>query len=232
MVPEPSGHPTDAARCGTLRRVPAPPISAGTDRHGLVPARSGRPGTAPPADGRTATGWFRRVPAACDNRRPSSGIMSSMTRDELLLAALAAGDASTAALVRLTGLMERTCRYGLRHLIAEGYAWSPERGTWRLTEAGRAVAWALPGLPAAGRSAVEAVALPAGAGGMPTAAETAGLSPPPERSSGMPASLGWGLAGLIAVVALAIARRLPTPPPEAPPSAPIPTGWPYSGWQG
>ena len=71
-----------------------------------------------------------------------------MTRDELLLAALAEGEASTATLSQHTGLRERTCRYGLRRLIAEGYAWSPARGTWRLTGRGRTIAVELGPLPA------------------------------------------------------------------------------------
>lgn len=79
-----------------------------------------------------------------------------MTRDELLLAALAEGDASTVTLRRLTGLGEHTCRSGVRHLIDEGYAWSPERGTYRLTRRGRAIAAELGPLPPAG--AIEAAA--------------------------------------------------------------------------
>jgi DNA-binding IclR family transcriptional regulator len=63
-----------------------------------------------------------------------------MTRDELLLTVLTEGDASTDTLSRRTGLGERTCRYGLRHLITEGYAWSPARGTYRLTGRGRTIA--------------------------------------------------------------------------------------------
>jgi DNA-binding IclR family transcriptional regulator len=70
-----------------------------------------------------------------------------MTRDELLLARLAEGETWTAALSRRTGLGERTCRYGLRHLIDEGYAWSPERGRYRLTGRGRAIAAELGPLP-------------------------------------------------------------------------------------
>ena len=70
-----------------------------------------------------------------------------MTRDELLLAALSVGEASTATLSRCIGLGERTCRSGLRHLIAEGYAWSPERGTYRLTGRGRTIAAELGPLP-------------------------------------------------------------------------------------
>lgn len=66
--------------------------------------------------------------------------MCAMTRDELLLAALATGDTSTAALARATGLSERTCRYGLTHLVKTGRVWSPERGRWRLTDAGRMIA--------------------------------------------------------------------------------------------
>ncbi len=86
-----------------------------------------------------------------------------MTRDELLLATLAEGAASTATVSRLTGLGERTCRYGLRHLIAEGCVWSPERGRYRLTARGRAIAAEL-GPP----SPVRAVAQDAG----PTSAGT------------------------------------------------------------
>lgn len=149
-----------------------------------------------------------------------------MARDELILTALAAGDASTAELAQVTGLTERTCRNGLRHLIAEGYAWSPRRGRWRLTEAGRAIALELPGLPATGRSSVEEAALPVARAGTPTTKETEKRPPPPE-DLGMPASLGWTLAALVAVAAVAMARRGPNPPPETPPSAPIPTVWPY-----
>ncbi|MGD0861777.1 MAG: hypothetical protein ABSA21_03335 [Candidatus Limnocylindrales bacterium] len=63
-----------------------------------------------------------------------------MTRDELLLAALARGQSSTVALAYETGLGERTCRYGLRHLIGADYVWSPERGLYRLTARGRTIA--------------------------------------------------------------------------------------------
>jgi DNA-binding IclR family transcriptional regulator len=70
-----------------------------------------------------------------------------MTRNELLLAALAEGERSTAELCQRTGLGERTCRNGLRHLISEGYAWSPERGSYRLTSRGRAIASELGPVP-------------------------------------------------------------------------------------
>ena len=70
-----------------------------------------------------------------------------MTRDELLLSALAEGDASTATLSQRTGLGERTCRAGLHHLIDEGYAWSPTRGAYRLTGRGRTIAAELGPLP-------------------------------------------------------------------------------------
>lgn len=63
-----------------------------------------------------------------------------MTRDELLLSALARGESSTVALANETGLGERTCRYGLRHLIGAEHVWSPERGHYRLTARGRTIA--------------------------------------------------------------------------------------------
>lgn len=153
-----------------------------------------------------------------------------MTRNELLLAALAAGATSTAALVRATGVGERSCRYGLSHLVAAGYAWSPERGRWRLTEAGRAIAATLPGLPAAGPPDAASVVLPAGEGGTATGAKTTELAPPPEKPSGTPASFWWTLAGIAAAVVLALARRSATSPPPPPPSTP-PTIWPYDGWR-
>jgi hypothetical protein len=57
---------------------------------------------------------------------------------------LLAGDRSTIELARATGFSERACRYGLRHLIDEGYVWSPERGRYRLTARGRAIAADIP----------------------------------------------------------------------------------------
>lgn len=152
-----------------------------------------------------------------------------MTRDELLLAALLAGESTTADLMRSTGVGERNCRYGLDRLIAAGYVWSPQRGRWRITAAGRAIASALPGLPVADESSVVAIAVPVGEGATANVQEPAGPSLPPADPSGIPAWLGWALTGIAAAVALVIARRLPIPLPPVPPSAP-PTVWPYDGW--
>ena len=63
-----------------------------------------------------------------------------MTRDELIMIALARREASTAELVELTDIPERTCRKGLRRLVRDNYVWSPERGRWRLTRRGREIA--------------------------------------------------------------------------------------------
>lgn len=63
-----------------------------------------------------------------------------MTRDERILIALLQGELSTAELEELTGMAERTCRKGLRRLARDEYAWSPERGIWRLTRLGRQLA--------------------------------------------------------------------------------------------
>jgi DNA-binding HxlR family transcriptional regulator len=71
-----------------------------------------------------------------------------MTRNELVLAALAGGEASTATIAQLTGLSERVCRYRFRWLIKDAYAWSPERGRYRLTARGRALAAEVPPLEA------------------------------------------------------------------------------------
>jgi DNA-binding IclR family transcriptional regulator len=69
-----------------------------------------------------------------------------MTRDELLLLTLAEGEASTVELAAATGIGERTCRYGLQHLVETGYVWSPERGRYRLTARGREIAADIPAL--------------------------------------------------------------------------------------
>jgi hypothetical protein len=63
-----------------------------------------------------------------------------MTRDESILTALLAGDRSTLDLAAATGLTQRVCRYGLRHLRSIDYVWSPERGRYRLTGRGRIIA--------------------------------------------------------------------------------------------
>ena len=83
-----------------------------------------------------------------------------MTRNELVLAALAGGEASSAAIAQLTGLPERVCRYRFRWLIAEGYAWSPERGRYRLTDWGRALAAEVPPLEASSEPVTAAAAEP------------------------------------------------------------------------
>lgn len=153
-----------------------------------------------------------------------------MTRDELLLAALAAGTTTTAALMRATGVTERTCRYGLSHLIAVGYVWSPERGHWRLTEAGRAIAATLPSMAAMEPPAPESVALPGDEGGTVIVADTAELASPPDDRPAASGSFWWTVAGIAAAVVLALARRSAASPPPAPPPAP-PTIWPYDGWR-
>ncbi len=150
-----------------------------------------------------------------------------MTRDELLLASLAAGETTTAELVRTTGVGERSCRYGLQRLIRMGYVWSPVRGRWRLTEGGWTIASELVGLPKAGGPDVEPIPLPTG-GTEPAASEgSVRRSLPTEDPTGMP-PLGWALAGIGVAVALAIARRLTSPP--SPPSPASPTGAPHDGW--
>lgn len=78
-----------------------------------------------------------------------------MTRDEVLLATLSRGESSSAALAVATGLSERTCRYGLRHLIGAGYVWSPERGRYRLTGRGLSIAAEL--APNSPKTASEAI---------------------------------------------------------------------------
>ena len=67
-----------------------------------------------------------------------------MTRDELILSALARGEASTAELVELTDIPERRCRKGLRRLVRDNYVWSPARGRWRVTRRGREIVSELP----------------------------------------------------------------------------------------
>ncbi len=70
-----------------------------------------------------------------------------MTRDELILVALSYGEASTADVAELAGVLERTCRKGLRRLVRQNYVWSPIRGKWRLTRRGREIADELAAAP-------------------------------------------------------------------------------------
>jgi hypothetical protein len=162
--------------------------------------------------------------------------MCAMTRDELLLTALLGGDASTVVLAQAAGRSERAARYGLGHLVTAGLVWSPERGRWRLTEAGWAIAATVhepPAVPAetpAPDTADHARTASQPAVTHPSDAETA--SPGGDTWS-VPGWL-WGLGAIVLVaVALApLAARAPTdaaPEPRSP--APLPGGWPYSDWQ-
>lgn len=153
-----------------------------------------------------------------------------MTRDELLLAGMAAGATTTAALIAATGVTERTCRYGLSHLITVGYVWSPERGRWRLTDAGLAIAATLPSLSVAELPPAESTTLPANQSATVVAAHASQPTLHPKDPSGTSASLWWTVAGIAAAVVLALARRSATMPLPAPPPAP-PAIWPYDGWR-
>ena len=159
-----------------------------------------------------------------------------MTRDELLLTTLLGGDASTVELAEAAGRSERAARYGLTHLVKTGLVWSPERGHWRLTDAGRALAATLAQTAApAGTDArdeiVAAIAVPSAAAGRPSEAQTA---PSTSDTWSVPGWL-WGLGAIVLGGALLyLAAQLPSdaaPEPSSPP--PIPFGWPYNsppGW--
>lgn len=60
-----------------------------------------------------------------------------MTIDERILMALAAGPSSTAALAAALDYPPRSVRRRLRRLIRDGYVFSPDRGRYRITRAGR-----------------------------------------------------------------------------------------------
>lgn len=62
-----------------------------------------------------------------------------MTVDERILLTLAAGPASSAGLAAALHWHSRAIRRRLRRLIRDGYVFSPERGRYRITRAGRAV---------------------------------------------------------------------------------------------
>jgi hypothetical protein len=159
-----------------------------------------------------------------------------MTRDELLLTALLGGDASTVVLARAAGRSERAARYGLTHLVKIGYVWGPERGRWRLTNAGRAIAATI-SQPA---TAPAEMRPPDAADHASTAAQPAGMRPsdapaaaPAGETWRVPGWL-WGLGAIIlgAVALVSAAARPPTDAaPQPPSSPPLPGGWPYTDWQ-
>lgn len=60
-----------------------------------------------------------------------------MTIDERLLLSLAAGPSSSAELAAALSWHPRSIRRRLRRLIRDGYVFSPERGRYRITHAGR-----------------------------------------------------------------------------------------------
>ena len=159
--------------------------------------------------------------------------MCAMTRDELLLTALLRGDASTVELAEAAGRSERAARYGLTHLVKTGLVWSPERGRWRLTDAGHAIATTVPqpvahetAAPAETHGADEAlatIAAPLVATGRPSDAETATST---DDAGSVPGWL-WGLGAIVVGGALLYlaARPLSGAAPEPPPVLP---GWPYN----
>ena len=159
-----------------------------------------------------------------------------MTRDELLLTALLRGDASTVALAGAAGRSERAARYGLTHLAKIGLVWSPERGRWRLTEAGRAIA-ATVSQPAAAPAEVQAPEAvehsshaPQPAVTHPSDTQTAPTAGDTWRVPGWLWGLGATVLGLVALVSLS--ARPPTDTTREPPSpAPLPGGLPYTDWQ-
>ena len=162
--------------------------------------------------------------------------MWAMTRDELLLTALLRGDASTVALAQAAGRSERAARYGLTHLVMTGLVWSPERGRWRLTEAGRAIAATMSQRAAAPAEAhAPEAAAHASAATQPAVprlsdAQTAPAAGDTWRVPGWLWGLGATVLGLVALVSLA-ARPPTDATPEPPSPAPLPGGLPYTDWQ-
>jgi len=162
--------------------------------------------------------------------------MCAMTRDELLLTTLLGGDASTVVLAQAADRSERAARYGLTHLVKIGYVWSPERGRWRLTDAGRAIAVTIPQPSAAPAethepdATVTPSAAPEDADTRPTAAETAPSGGDTGSVPGWLWALGAIVLGVLALKSMA-ARPSTDPAPEPSSPAPIPAGWPYNGWQ-
>ena len=162
--------------------------------------------------------------------------MCVMTRDELLLTALLGGDASTAVLAGAAGRSERAARYGLTHLVKTGLVWSPERGRWRLTEAGRVIA-ATMSQPAAAPAEAQAPEASARASAAPQPAvqrfsdtQTAPAAGDTWRVPGWLWGLGATVLGLVALVSFS-ARPPTDATPEPPSPAPLPGGLPYTDWQ-
>jgi predicted transcriptional regulator len=63
--------------------------------------------------------------------------MMRLSADERILLRLCDGPATTAWLEAAVGMPTRSIRRRLRRLIRDGYVFSPARGSYRLTMAGR-----------------------------------------------------------------------------------------------
>lgn len=149
----------------------------------------------------------------------------TVTRDELILAALAEGDASTAAIAEMTALPERTVRAGLAHLRKEGLMLAPERGRYRLTGLGRTMSEEVLADPGALRPAPadDAAPLEPTDGPVPDAADTrqpeaAGVSPTLAGVAGF-------AVGVLATLAWTFLRQTSAASPPAPPTDPLAAYW-------
>lgn len=141
-----------------------------------------------------------------------------MTRDELILTALTAGDAATVDIAAAAGLQERTVRAGLLHLRKEGLVIAPERGRYRLTGLGHRVT-------EEGAEAGSGRLRPASAAPAPAVATVREVPRPPvtEPEPGLAGTglglIALGLTAIAAIVWLVIlyAQGDPEPPAADPP---------------
>ena len=232
----PSGRAPLGRRGGDIGRFRQ--ASAGSGRpYRAAHRRVGRCSRA--VAGRRPAGFGR--PGAPGLRAPRPKLYRwGMTRDEAILSALLGGDASTLALAAAAARSERAARYGLSHLATAGLVWSPERGRWRLTEAGRAIAVTLPESAALSTGAVrhDAPPVPSAPSNDSTGSAAALDEPSKAPAWTVPGWLWEFGAAIVGAGALLLLtawppREAPPPrePPEPAPPAPTSTGWPSTDWQ-
>lgn len=95
-------------------------------------------------EGPAASGALRRVAASRPRPGQARQVTEPRSADEAILDRLRYGGSTSAGLAAELAMHERSVRRRLRRLIRDGYAFSPQRGRYRITAAGLAAMTPLP----------------------------------------------------------------------------------------